>query len=53
MQDTKVVRINISNELWREFRLESIRARKPAAYILGELCRRWIEHQQKKERPDE
>jgi hypothetical protein len=46
--NTKVVRINISNDEWIEFRLESIRIRKPAAYILGELCRRWLKHQKMK-----
>ena len=51
LKNTRVVRITIDIDTWREFRLESIRVGKPASYILGELCRRWIEHQQKKERP--
>jgi len=44
----RTVRITINNSLWREFRLEALRIRKPASVILGLLVERWLAHQRSK-----
>jgi len=48
-QAGRVVRISITWQVWKEFRLECIRINKPAAYILGELVKRWLKHQKRKQ----
>jgi len=48
-KQSRVVRILIDVDTWRSFRIEGVKIRRSAAWILGELARRWVANQKQKE----
>lgn len=48
--NVKLVKVQISDKDWWKFRETAARVRLPAQEIVGRLVRRWLEHQEQKQK---